>query len=349
MRPRAYIEIDDRPIAGVAIERLISCGVTLRDGGKADGFEIDFNAADAAGPNIAVPRKGSIAMIALGYGETFFGKQGTRQRIKGTIDHVTLNCLPYKITVSGSSADLRKGKLKEPKERHWDNKKVRDIFEDLAGGAGLELKISEKIGAHQYEWVGQLGESDIQFGERLARRLNALFSVKDGKMIVAERGAGEGVSGAQLGTAIITPRIIIPETCSFDLADRSKYNKVTAFYQDKKKAKRIEVDADSSAESDSVLRLRETFADAAEADKAAQAKAKQLKRGDETTSVTVIGDNTLIAGMMMKYRYVHPYVDNKPYIATEIKDTFSKSAGYRSALSGALHDGKSGSSAKKSK
>lgn len=122
-------------------------------------------------------------------------------------------------------------------------------------------------------------------------------------------------------------------------------HKVTAYYQDKDKAKRVEVDASASANGDSVLRLPEPYADAAEADKAATSKARQLARGEGAVSVTAEGDTAIVAGAPLLFADVRPGLDGVPYVIDTATHSFSKKAGYRTAISGKLYDGKSGGKA----
>lgn len=92
----------------------------------------------------------------------------------------------------------------------------------------------------------------------------------------------------------------------------------------------------------SVYRIPETFSDAAEADKAAQAKANQLKRGEGSVSVTVEGDTSIVAGAPLLFQGVRPGLDGVPFIIDTATHSYSKGEGYRTQISGKLYDGKSG-------
>lgn len=340
MQVRIEITVDGQPVAGAFYERMISLSVTDKEGVTSDTFTAELN--DGPPSFLALPRTGAIVEIRLGYGDA-----GLRSVGRFTVDKVQAKCLPYSVSISGKSADLRSGKLKENKERHWDDKMVSDIVHEIAGECGLSATVDEEIGSYKYPWLGQQDEQNILFLERLARRHNALFTVKDGRVIMAKRGSGLSAGGEFLGSVIVTPAIILQGSCSFEANDRTRYSKVVAYYQDKDKAERVEIDADADADGDSIYRLPEPFADVAEADKAARSKAKQLKRGEGAASVTVVGDTAIVAGAPLLFQNVRPGLDGVPYLIDTVTHDVSKRSGYTTKISAKLYDGKSGGEGKK--
>src|SRR5690606_7754998 len=119
--------------------------------------------------------------------------------------------------------------------------------------------------------------------------------------------------------------------------------KVVAYYQDRDKAERVEIEVDADADGDSIYRLTDPYSDPAEADKAAQAKAKQLKRGEGAASVTIPGDTGVVAGAPLLFQGVRPGLDGVPYIIDTVTHDFSKRGGFTTKISAKLYDGKSGS------
>lgn len=337
MHPIVEVTVDGQPVAGTFYERLVSLSVVDKEGVSSDTFTAELN--DGPPDFLALPRTGALVDIRLGYRPGGVSSLGVF-----TADKVQAKCLPYGLSISGKAADLRSGKLKENQERHWDKTPLSDIVSEIAGEAGLQPAISGAVGAHQYEWLAQQDESDIHFLERLARRHNALFTIKHGRLIFAERGSGFGAGGGFVGTVFVTPDRIIPGTCAFEANDRTKYSKVVAYYQDRDKAERVEVEADADAEGDSIFRITEPFADVAEADKAAQSKAKDLQRGKGAASVTIVGDTAVIAGAPLIFEGVRPGLDGVPYIIETVSHEYSKGAGYRTKIDAKLYDGKSAGS-----
>lgn len=338
MHPKIEIDIDGKPVAGSLLEeRLIKLTVTDKEGVSSDAFSAELNDGP---PDFLELKTGSIVDIRMGYVET-----GVRSVGKFLLDQINGKFLPYSLTISGKSADLRRGALKENKERHWDKKTLKAIVEEIASNAGLTAVVDGKVGSHVYDWLGQMDESDIHFLERIARRHNALFTIKNGKMMFAERGSAMSAAGRFVGTVIVTPDIIIKGSGSFEANDRTKYQKVVAYYQDKDQAKRVEIEASAGGDSDSVFRLPEPFADVAEADKAARSKAKQLKRGEGATSVNIEGDTAVISGAAMYYEGVRPGLDGVPYIIDTAVQDYSKGPAFITQISAKLYDGQSGGGA----
>lgn len=160
--PTIAVSVDGKSIVGAAWERLIRLEVTDREGIRSDGVTIEF---DDSFPRFVSPRRGAVLTVTIGYaGEEFSGDY--------VVDQVEYACLPHKITVSGHAADLRE-ELKTAKSRHWDDTSVGTIVRQIAGEHGLLASVAEAVGAHVYDWIGQLEESDLAFLERLARRHGA--------------------------------------------------------------------------------------------------------------------------------------------------------------------------------
>lgn len=339
MRPIVEIAIDGQPVAGAFYERLISLTVSDKEGLSSDTFDMELN--DGPPEFLAIPRTGAIVDIRLGYGAA----QSVGLYV---VDKVSCKCLPFSMSISGKARDMSSSKIKERKDRHWDNKSVKDIVSDIASDAGLSASVDPEIGAHQYEWFGQQDESAIHVLRRLSHRHNGLFKVKDGRLIFSARGSGNSAGGAFMGSCIVTPSMIVQGSCSFEANDRTKYSKVVAYHQDKDKAERVEISAEGNPDGEAEYRIPEPFSSVEEADKAAQAKAKDLKRGEGSASVTVIGDPGITAGAPLLFSGVRPGLDGVPYIIDTATHTYSKGDGYKTQISAKLYDGSSGSSSSSS-
>ncbi|MFK0167152.1 tail protein X [Rhizobium sp. NPDC090279] len=321
------IIMPDTPRAS-AERRLISVTVTDEEGLKSDSVDIELN--DGPPNFLALPRKRAIISVKMGYGVDLVSKG------QFTADKIGLDCLPYKMSISGKAADLRGGKLKERQERAWDRAKLGDIIAEIAGESGLTPAVDVELAEHTYDWIGQQDETNIHFVRRLADRHNALFAVKHGRLLFARRGSGLSASGSSLGSVILTPSVIKTGTLKVDISDRTKYSKVVCYYQDADNAKRVEIEAEADADGDSVYRIPEAFSSPTEAD-----KAKELARGEGAVSVTVVGDPAIDAGLPLLFAEVRPGLDGVPYIIKTTRLKYTKSAGFEVDVSGQLYDGKS--------
>jgi phage protein D len=333
MQPRVEVTVDGVPMAGAFYDRLISVTVTDEEGLKSDTVDIELN--DGPPNFLALPRKGAIISVKMGYGRNLVAKG------EFTADKISLDCLPYKMSISGKAADLRSGKLKERQERAWDKIILGDLIAQIASESGLTPAIDPDLAEHRYEWIGQQDETNIHFLRRLADRHNALFAIKQRRLLFARRGSGLSVSGAALGSVILTPAVIKTGTLKVDINDRTKYSKVVSYYQDADKAQRVEIEADADADGDSVYRIPDAFSSPAEADKAARAKAKELARGEGAVSVTALGDPAIEAGLPLLFADVRPGLDGVPYIIKTARSKYTKTTGFEVDVSGRLYDGKS--------
>ena len=315
--PRAEISVNGRPVASIFNERLISVTIVDKEGVTSDTISCELNDGN---PFAEIPRKGDIITAKLGYLES-----GVLDFGRYVADDPEVQCLPYKLSVNGKGANMRE-KLKQHVARHWDKKTVKDIVSDIAKDHGLTAKVDGKVGSYTYEWFGQEDESDIHVVERLARRHDALFSIKNGNLIFAAKGSGQSASGAALTPVLATPDNIVTETCKTTFAHRNSFAKVKAHAQDRKTAERVEVDEDSDDNGEADYTLPEPFVDKDEAKRAAGAKARDLKAETIRTSVTLFGDPSIRAGAPLIYAGVRPQLDGIEFIIETATHTLSKSS-----------------------
>ncbi len=187
--PLAEIKVNGKPVATLFNERLISVTIVDKEGVTSDTISCELNDSN---PFADIPKKGDTITASLGYVETGLADFGSY-----TADDPEVRCLPFGMTVNGKGANVR-DQAKQHRSRHWDKKTVKEIVEQIAGENGLSPVIDGEVGAYQYEWFGQQDESDLHVVERLARRHDALFSIKDGRLIFAKKGSGQSASGKEL-------------------------------------------------------------------------------------------------------------------------------------------------------
>lgn len=319
--PICLLTIGGAPVSAGFMSRLISCTVTDKEGFTSDTIDVELE----GGPGIVAPRQKAIITCALGYEERGAAFMGAF-----TVDEVEIHCLPYRIKIQGKSADMR-AKLKEHRERHFDNKTVEDIVSQIASENGLSAQVSGKVGSHKYPWFGQQNESNLHVVRRLADRHGALFAIKNGKLIFAEKGKGLTAAGAMVSSIVVTPPMIVEGTCSVKFVERPAHDKVSGSWHDKDKAERTYEDAPGDPEGQAHYALRHPYNDKSEAKAAAGSKGKDLQRSGDTTSVTIEGNPAARGGGNMVYAGVHPQADGIPWIIETATHSFSKS-GYTTQI-----------------
>jgi phage protein D len=327
MRVNVIVSVDGVPVTGLFFQRLVSLTITDREGIRSDTLEIVFS--DDA-PHFTSPRRGavvSVTILAGGAGGSFVGSF--------VIDRVEFSCLPHKITVGGHSADLRSN-MKAKKSRHWDGKSVADIVAEIASGYDLQVKISEAVSGHVYDWIGQQDESDLNFLERLAHRHGALFTIKNGSLLWLERGAGKTADGTSVPAAVVLRSDVILGSCRVSETDVDRFGKVTAVFQDRAGAKRGEVTVVGDVDADGEHVMRDPLSSQAAAQAAAEAFAREMMRGLVKTSCAIVGRPALMAGQPLTYLGVRPGIDGRAFITELVKHSFTKGAGLRTTFEGKL-------------
>lgn len=322
MRPTCEITIDGRPASSTLVARVISCEVIDKEGLASDTVSIEL----LDDPPAAIPRMGAIIGVSMGY----VGRMAFMGEFEA--EEVEVRVLPNTMRIVGKAAGMR-SEGKSTRERHWDNKSVADIVSQIAGEHGLTSAVDERVGTHVYPWVGQVGESDWAFLDRLAGRLNAIFSVKGGLLIFAARGSGESPAGSQLTPVIVTPAILKPDSISVRFADRARFKEVIAVWMDRGGGKKQEVKVTSDSEGEGEYRIGEQFADEDEARLAAEAKARELLRRQCGFDCEVVGDPAARGGAPLQFVGCRPGIDGMEFIIDTARHSFSKS-GYTTTLSG---------------
>lgn len=281
MRPDFVVIADGIAITPQIKDRLLSLTVTDNAVGSADTVEIELDDRDGL---IELPRPGARLRVLMGYEGRLLLPMGTY-----IAREVSLEGPPDRMTIVGEAADIG-GELKEQKTRSWDEMTIGDIVATIAGEHGLEPKVSEQLASYYYDHLDQTDESDIHFVMRIGRDHDALVNVKGEALLFIARGEGKTAAGVPLLPQVITRG----QTTSHRVlrSTREFFPKVEAAWHDRKKGQRsIEV----AGEGQPVKKMRQTFATKEDAQRAAEAKLKEMEREGDTVEITMPGNAALTA------------------------------------------------------
>ncbi|MFC6460942.1 phage late control D family protein [Paracoccus aerius] len=309
------------------LRRLSECEIVDRDGVSSDSVRLKLD----DNPPAEIPQPGARIAVSLGYGENLV-PMGSY-----LAEEVEVECLPYAITIHGKAAEMG-GPVKEMRRRHWDQVSLKDVIADIAGEIGVQPVVDAALGAFHYEWLGQIAESNAAFLERLAERHGALFSIKDGRLVFAKRGAGQSATGKPLTGLVVTPATLITGSCRVTFSTRSVYRTVKATWMDRTTGRKRSVTVQGDKDSDAEFEIGQPFATRDEAKAAAEAKAGSLGRKKLQFTASLIGDPTIRAGAPVQFSGVRPGVDGLPLIIEEATHRFSKANGYTTDISGSIKD-----------
>lgn len=301
-------------------DRLLSLTVSDEAGTKSDAVEIVLDDRDG---RISKPPAGAPLIVLMGYKETFQMPMGVF-----TFDEWTASGWPRSVTLRGKAANLG-GPLKEQKSRSWDKKTLGDIVEKIASEHDLTPKVAASLKSIKYEHLDQTDESDIAFLNRIGKDHDAMATVKSGSLIMMPRGKGQTVSGLAMIPRPLDPASIL--TYSVTLSNREEWKTVEAYWHNTKSGKRETVKAGSGSP---IKKIRHVHANKEEAETAAKAKLSETTRGNNTLSLTTIGDATIAAEGRVMVLGVRPTVDGL-WSVKSVKHTIS-STGFTTTIEAEL-------------
>jgi phage protein D len=304
--------------------RNISLSITDGVGFDSDTVSYEIDDQDGA---IALPKTGVKISVTAGY------RDNNNSRDFGIfiVDQVSLSGWPQKISINAQSVGAKTA-VKEKKVKSYSKKDYPtygDIYAEIASQSGLTLAISSDIKSVANEYEAQSEETPLEFGSRIGENLDAHVSGKNGRLVVVKRGAGKSASGATLPEFKIAPGVNLVDY-SVSLKDTPKHKNVKAKYYDREEATRKEVTASSSSEGPDFL-IREVFPTEEEAQRAADAKGKNLVRISGEASFTIVGNPFVMAEQLITVEGVRSGVDGSWRVKT-VTHSFSATGAYTTSI-----------------
>jgi len=334
MRPAYRVEINGTDISLALRPVLVS--ISVQDGSGTESDKMEIALADPKG-TMDLPSKGATVSIWLGYERmdtaSSGGMLGTAANVARNygltkmgdfvIDEVEVTNPPRKITARGNSIDLRAtSRPKARRREHYEDETVLSLVAQLAYEMGYLPAVHPDLAGREVETFDRDAESPMSAVTRLARRFDAVATVKEGVLAVVPAGVGETVTGAPI------PPIYLAETsCSrwrFGITDRQKYEAVEARYHDFHTAEDVWVRAGSDDDGSSTYQLRQTYPDRTAAQEAARAKLAALQRGAGNADITTIGYPVIGAQVPILLQDFGAGIDGR-WIADEVEHRFDNS------------------------
>ncbi|EKN3571424.1 phage late control D family protein [Yersinia enterocolitica] len=325
-------------------DRLISLTLTDNRGFEADMLELVIDDADQ---KVALPARGAQIDIALGWkGEPLISKG------RFTVDEISHTGPPDQLIVTARSADFR-DTFNVKRECSWHDITVGKVVASIASRYDLKAGVSEDLGKIEIDHADQTSESDISFLTRMAEKLGAITTIKNGMLLFMHPGRAVSQSGKLLPAITITRAS--GDKHSFRVADRDAYTGVTAYWLDlnygkpqktsvrrKRKSKtppKIKTPASTSKEGNylegvegNVFVMRETFKTERAARRAAAARWSKLQRGAAEFTMTLArGRADLFPELPAVMQGFKPEIDQAAWIITQVTHTVGDN-GFTTAL-----------------
>lgn len=283
--PQIFCSINGRNVSSVIFPRLIEATVTDGTGIESDGLTVVLDNADDL---IDRPRKKDTVIFGGGYRET----GGPKMFGSYSIEDVEKTAFPRRLVIvarAGAPGD----KIKERKNRAFEDKTIGEIVKQVAGDAGLTPAIDPDLEGIKIPYRAQLNESDMHLLTAIGQRLGAIATMKDGHLVFARKGKGMTASG------IVMPLVLVglddltgEDAMRLRGCARARYGTIRAHWHDPKTATRKKVEKSGDG---AILEIPELFQSEDEAKAAVDGKRNNLDREEEKLSLKIVGRETVQA------------------------------------------------------
>jgi phage protein D len=256
-------------VGGRIRSRLISLSISEKRGEAADQLDIVLDDSDG---RLALPKTGAILQVHLGWKQGSDVHPGLVDKGSFKVDEVAHAGPPDQITIRARSADFT-SELKTRREKGWHDTTLGAIVNEVAARHGLKPSCAPSLGSIPVTAKAQSRESDLAFLRRLGRELDAVATIKRGRLILSPIGAASTPSGRALPALTIYRRD--GDAHSFSRQKRDDVPGVSATWHDRKGGKRETVTAGNA---DGAKKLSRVYGTKDDATAAADASHKRATR-----------------------------------------------------------------------
>jgi phage protein D len=260
-----------KDITALIRDRLLQLSVHDAAGEDSDTVSIKLDNRDNA---VQFPATGATLDVHIGEPDALIFK-GTFE-----VDELTEPLDDDTLTIHGKASKL-KGSFKAPKDATFDDITLGDLVQQIAGAHSYEPAIAPELASIRFDHIDQRGESDMNLLTRLAREHGAVAKPVANRLVVVPKGQSKTVSGRSLPDIEISD----PDNSSgqVTIQERGDYQSVTAYWFDEPNQNKV---AETAGSGEPKFTIRKTHGSQEEAQAAADAKLKSLKRGKATLNIT---------------------------------------------------------------
>ncbi|ATU46901.1 hypothetical protein CS557_12635 [Acinetobacter junii] len=310
--PICILTADNKPLNDLILQRIKSVTVTDNRANEADQLDIVLDDSDGV---LELPRRGVKINCQLG-----FEGEGLHDKGDFIVDETEWSGTPDTITIKASSANF-KSNIKEAKSKSFHRKSFGEIAADIAQNHNLTLVMTADLKSINLNHIDQTNESDLNLLVRISKQNGAEMAVKKDRLLIFKAGSAKTASGKDLPSVTLTRND--GDQFRYSEQDReSDHTGVSASYHDTDKAKRETVTAGTEGK---VKKLKGTFANKEEADRASKAKMDEIKRQMAKFSITTaFGIPSISTESPVKLDGFKPQVDRLKWIVEKATHTYSE-------------------------
>ncbi|WP_431821004.1 phage late control D family protein [Burkholderia sp. F1] len=297
------ITLDGRDLSRLIAPNLVSLQLVESRADEADMLDLVI---DDTQNTFAIPLRGASIAVSIGWvGEPLVDK-GTF-----TVDQVEHSGAPDIITIRARSASMT-NRMHERREKSWHRQTIGAIVQAIAARHGLKPAVDATLAQILIDHIDQTHESDMSFLTRLAKRYDAVMTVKTRHLLFLPIGGGKTASGKPLDVLPLTRAS--GDQHHYKIEQRDSYAAVRAHYHSNGKAQRKSVVVgDEKGKNTKVL--PQDYATEAEAHAAAQAEYARIQRQQATLTCTLaLGRPELFPEMPVTVSGFKPEIDDTPWL-----------------------------------
>ena len=317
MQPAFKITVNGSDITDKVADRLVQLAVTDEAGVNSDRFELRIDDRDQ---RLSIPPTRATVSVQIGYAGGTLVDKGTF-----VIEDIELTGPDRTMTMRGTSVGASRGSGAS-RIVAWHDTTFGKIAASIAKRHGWKLSMNKELEVAEIDHVDQR-ENDLQFLSRLAAERDAVAKVTNGRLVINPHGTGQRVSGGDIPSVVINAGDVTD--WAMTLAERGNYDGVKATYYDLKTGTRGDVVDGEDA--DNTTTMPHTYKTKAQAESAAKARRKALKRNRNTFAIyNMPGDPTLRAEVKLQAVGFRAGVDGE-WLVTRVAHRITNS-GYTCAV-----------------
>lgn len=304
--PDYRLVVNGQDITAILNPRLID--LTLSEGREGAVDSLDLRLADHDG-QLALPSQGATIALQLGWRGQPLVDKGTF-----TVDEVEHSGAPDELSIRARSADLGHD-ARRRNEKSWHDTTVGAIVSAVAARLKLKPRVDGALAKLRVEHIDQTNESDMHFMSRLAKRYDAVATVKKGNLLFLPINGTKTSKGAALEPITITRAS--GDQHRYHTAERNAYSGVRAYWGDVQKSKRRSVLAGTKQNE---KRMKDTYATEADAMAAARAELQRVERGKATFALTLaLGNPALMPQSPVTVAGFKPEIDGTTWLVKTVQ------------------------------
>ena len=293
--------------------RLIRLTLSQWSKEQADELSLELHDHDGA---LILPPEGASISLALGWAKGSGVTPGLIDKGAFVVDELTWGGPPDIVTIKGRSAHFATA-FRTRKTRTWSSQTLGAITGKVATDNGLTARCHPDLAGTTIDAAEQHNQSDMELIRDLGRRYDAAATVKGGALIFSPVGSDTTATGKPLPTLPLTRQS--GDRYSYTRAAREgAYQGAEANHYDQGEAKRKLQQSGSAPH----RRLKRVYASANDAQAAAKAEAKRLKRAAARFELTLgYGDAAIAAGAKTTAQGFKTEVDAKTWLIAHVEHT----------------------------